>query len=144
MEEGSGGYLPEDPVLAPDAKRLHGYTLKVSQDGKDSGKKLLEQTSQWTPLTRTFDRDWNTRRRGKAKFKRALPASQLFSAMPPLEAVKVFASIMMSIGWSYKRKPLKLRHYDISRAHVQKTAQRHICVFQRKIDRNMAKTQLAS
>ena len=36
--------------------------------------------------------------------------------MPPLEAVKVLASIMMSVGWSSNCEPLKLRHYDISKA----------------------------
>ena len=46
----------------------------------------------------------NTRRR-------ALLASQLFTAMPPLEAVKALVSIMMSVSWSSKGKPLKLRHY---------------------------------
>ena len=54
-----------------------------------------------------------------------LPASQLFSAMPPLEAVKVLVSIMMSVSLSNKRKSLKLRHYDISSsAQFQGTAQR--------------------
>ena len=50
----------------------------------------------------------------------------LFSAMPPLEAVKALVSIMVSVGWSSKGKPLKLRHHDISRAHFQGTAQRLI------------------
>ena len=62
----------------------------------------------------------------RGKIQRALPASQLFSAMPPLEAVKVLVSIMMSVSVSNKGKPLKLRHYDISRAHFQGTAQRLI------------------
>ena len=35
---------------------------------------------------------------------------------------------MVSVGWSNKRKPLKLRHYDISRTHFQGTAQRLIYV----------------
>ena len=48
--------------------------------------------------------------------------------MPPLEAVKVLFSIMMSMSLSNKGKPLKLRHYDISRAHFQGTAQRLICI----------------
>ena len=38
--------------------------------------------------------------------------------------MKVLVSIMMSVGWSSQGKPLKLRHYDISRAHFQGTAQR--------------------
>ena len=46
--------------------------------------------------------------------------------MPPLEAVKVLVSIMMSVILSNKGKPLQLRHHDISRAHFQGTAQRLI------------------
>ena len=66
-------------------------------------------------------REYKTKKQGKIQ--RALPDSYLFSAVPPLEAVKVLVSIMMSVGWSNKRKRLKLRHYDISRAHFQGTAQ---------------------
>ena len=54
----------------------------------------------------------NTRRRSKVIFKRTFPSSQLFSAMPPLEAVNVLVLIMMSVSWSNKGKPLKLRQYD--------------------------------
>ena len=43
--------------------------------------------------------------------------------MPPLEAVKVLVSIMMSVSLSNEGK---LRHYDLSRAHFQGTAQRLI------------------
>ena len=39
--------------------------------------------------------------------------------MLTLEAAKVLVSIMMSVSWSNKVKPLKWRHYDISRAHFQ-------------------------
>ena len=55
-------------------------------------------------------------------------ASQLFAAMPPLESVQALVSIMMSVGWSNKSKPLNLRHYDISRAHFLETAQRLIYI----------------
>ena len=44
--------------------------------------------------------------------------------MPPSQAVRVLVSIMMSVSLSNKGKPLKLRHYDISRARFQRTAQR--------------------
>ena len=43
--------------------------------------------------------------------------------MQHLEAVQALVSIMMC-SWSNKGKPLKLRHYDSSRAHFQGTAQR--------------------
>ena len=50
------------------------------------------------------------------KIQSTFPASQLFSTKPPLEAVKALVSIMMSVSWSNKAKPLKLRYYDISTA----------------------------
>ena len=62
--------------------------------------------------------EYKTKKQGKIQ--RAQPASQLFSAMPPLEAV---TAIVMSVCWSGKGKPLNLRHYDISRAHFQGAAQ---------------------
>ena len=71
-------------------------------------------------------REYKTKKQGKIH--RALPASQLFSAMPPLEAVKMLVSIMMSVSVSNKGKPLKLRHNDISSAHFQETAQRLIYI----------------
>ena len=49
-------------------------------------------------------------------------------AMPPLEAVKVLVSIMMSVSLSNKGKPLKLRHCDISKAHFQGTAKKLIYI----------------
>ena len=64
----------------------------------------------------------------QGKIQRAIFAAQLFSALPPLELVKALVSIMMSVGLSINGKPLKLRHYDISRAHFQGTAQRLIFV----------------
>ena len=79
------------------------------------------QTSLWNPLTAKFDRDSvsredKTKKQGNTQ--RASLASQLFSAMPPREAVKGLVLIMMSVSWwSYTRKPLKFRHCDISRAH---------------------------
>ena len=76
--------------------------------------------------SRLCARECKTKKPGKIQ--RVLPASQLFSAMPPLEAVKVLVSIMMSVSLSNKGKPLKLRHYDIGRAHFQGTAQRPIYI----------------
>ena len=71
-------------------------------------------------------REYKTKMQGKIQ--RAIFAAQLFSALPPLELVKALVSIMMSVGLSINGKPLKLRHYDISRAHFQGTALRLICV----------------
>ena len=66
-------------------------------------------------------REYKTKKQGKIH--RALPASQVFSAMPPLDAVNVLVSIMMSVSMSKKKEPLELTHYDISGAHFQGTAQ---------------------
>ena len=45
--------------------------------------------------SRLCARGYKTKKQGKIQ--RTLPASQLFSALPPLEAVKVLVSIMMSV-----------------------------------------------
>ena len=66
----------------------------------------------------------DTKRRSKLRFNELYQLLKLFSAMPLLEVVKVLVSIMMSVSLSNRGKPLKLRHYDISRAHFQDTAQR--------------------
>ena len=71
-------------------------------------------------------REFKTMKQGNIQ--RALFASELFSAMPPLEASKALVSIMISVSLSNKGKPLKLRHSDISRAHFQGTAQRLIYI----------------
>ena len=76
--------------------------------------------------SRLCAREYKTKKQGKIQ--RALPASQLFSAMPPLEATKVLVSIMMSVSLSNKGKPLKLRHRDINKLHFQGTAQRLIYI----------------
>ena len=41
-------------------------------------------------------REYKTK--GQGQIRRGLLASQLFSALPPLEAVKVFVSVMMFVG----------------------------------------------
>ena len=76
--------------------------------------------------SRLCAREYKTKKQGNIQ--RVLPASQLFSAMTLLEAVNVLVSIMMWVCLSNKGKPLKLRHYDISRAHFQGTAQRLIYI----------------
>ncbi len=45
-------------------------------------------------------------------------AQEVFSAMPPTEAGKLMASLLVSLKHSPKGHPLKLGFYDISRAHV--------------------------
>ena len=99
------------------------------QECKDAGMKPLDLI--WVDTGKSVDptrkkirsrlcaRKYKTKK--QCKIQRTLPASQLFPAMPPLEAVKVLVSIMMSVSLSNKGNPLKLRHNDISRAHFQGT-----------------------
>ena len=82
------------------------------QECKDAGKKLLDLV--WVDTDKSVDpahrkirsrlcaREYKTKKQGKIQ--RALLASQLFSAMPLLEAVKVLVSIMMSVGLSNKQR----------------------------------------
>ena len=123
----------------PDVKRLNGYILKVStkssmNDCKDAGKRLLELI--WVETDKSVDpaqkkirsrlcaKECKTKMRGYIK--RALLASQFFSALPRLEAVEALVSIMMSVSCSNIGKPSKLRHHDTSQTHFQGTAQRLI------------------
>ena len=106
------------------------------QECRDAGMRPLDLI--WVDTDKSVDptrkkirsklcaREYKTKKQGKIQ--RALPASLFFSAMPPLQAVKVLVSIMMSVGWSSKRKPLKLKQYDLSRAHFQGTNQRLIYI----------------
>ena len=107
------------------------YEIFPMQECKDRGMKLLDLI--WVDTDKSVDpthkqirsrlcaRECKTKKQGKIQ--RDPPAFQLFSAMPPLDAVKVLVSIIMSVSLSNEGKPLKLRHYDISRAHFQGTAQ---------------------
>ena len=126
----NGGYLPEDLVLAvrrEEIDRVHSegvYEIVPMLECKDAGMKPLGLI--WVDTDKSVDparkkirsrlcaREYKMKEQGKIQ--RALPASQLFSAMP------------MSVSLSNKGKPLKLRHYDISRAHFQGTAQRLIYI----------------
>ena len=140
----------------PDVQRLHGYTSQgvceivpmyrwkqeaVRFDLGDAD--ISVDPAHKKCRSRLCAREYKTEWQGKIS--RNLLASQLCSAMPPLESVKVLVSIMMSVGWSSKCNPFKLIQYDLSRAHFQRTAQRLKCVsvFQRKVDRNMARAKLA-
>ena len=134
--------MPEDLVLAARREEIEWVhsegenEIVLMQECKDAGKKPLDLI--WVDTDQSVDpahkkirsrlcaREYKTKKQGKIQ--RALPASQVFSAMLPLEAVKVLVSIMMSVSLSNKGKPLKLRHHDISRAHFQGTAQRLIYV----------------
>ena len=112
------------------------YGIVPMQECKDAGMRALDLI--WVDTDKSVDpthktlrsrlcaREYKTKKLGKIQ--RALLASQLYSAMPPLEAVKVLVSVMMSVSLSNKGKSLQLRHYDISRAHFQRTAQRLVYI----------------
>ena len=134
----NGGYPPEDLLLAARREEIDWvlsegvYEILPMQECRDTGMKPLDLI--WVDTDKSADptrkeirsrlcsREYRTKKQGKIQ--RAPLASQLFSAMPPLEEVKVFVSIMISLSLSNQGKPLKLRHYDICRAHFQGAAQR--------------------
>ena len=153
----NGGYLPEDLMLAARREEIdwiHSegvYEIVAMQECRDAGMKPLDLI--WVDTDKSVDptrkkigsrlcaRGHKTKKQGKIQ--RALPASQLFSS-PLLEAVKVLVSIMMSVSLSNKGTPLKLRHYDISRAHFQGAAKRFIYIkLPQRIVRSMVRTMLA-
>ena len=57
-----------------------------------------------------------------------LTAAELFSAMPPLEALKLLCSLLVSMKVSRHGRPLKLAFFDISRAHLYGKPKRAIYV----------------
>ena len=91
------------------------------QECKDAGMRSLDLI--WVDTDKSVDpaqkkirsrlcaKEYKTKKQGKIQ--RALPASQLFAAMPPLQAVKVLVSIMVSVSWSNKGENIEvdtLRH----------------------------------
>ena len=97
----NGGYLPEDLVLAARREEIdwvHSegvYEIVAMQECRDVGMKPLDLI--WVDTDNSVDptrkkirskfcaREFKTKKQGKIQ--RTQPASQLFSAMPPLEAV---------------------------------------------------------
>ena len=153
----NGGYLPEDLVLAARREEIdwvHSegvYEIVSMQECRDAGMKPLDLN--WLDTDKSVDptrkkirsklcaREYKTKKQGKIQ--RVLPASQLFSAVPPLKAVQMLVSTMMSVSLSSKGKPLKLRHYDISRAHFQgKPRDSFTSNYPQRIVRSMAKTKV--
>ena len=123
----NGGYLPDDLVLAArreeiDWVRSEGvYEIVPMQECKDAGMKPLDLI--WVDTDKSVDparkkiRSWLCAREHKTKkqgkMQRAVPASQLFSAVPPVEAVKVLVSIMVSVTLSNTEETIEvdtLRH----------------------------------
>ena len=67
-------------------------------------------------------------KRGKGEEGRKLPAALLFSAMPPLEAVKILGGMMVQRRRSSRNRPLAMRFFDISRAHFYGKAERAVYI----------------
>eukprot|EP00971_Amphidinium_carterae_P015483 305769-Amphidinium_carterae.1 len=90
----------------------------------------ISQRIKVTRPDRTTGHDWLVCREVKAAKRpgEQLKASELFSSMPPLEAIKTLCSLCMLLGLSPKGKPLKLALWDISRAHLSGDAQRDLYV----------------
>ena len=139
-ENVNGRYMPEDLVLTARREEIEWvhsegvHEIVPMNDCKDAGKRLLELI--WVETDKSVDpaqkkirsrlcaKECKTKMRGYIK--RALLASQFFSALPRLEAVEALVSIMMSVSCSNIGKPSKLRHHDTSQTHFQGTAQRLI------------------
>ena len=58
----------------------------------------------------------------------SLEPEQLYSAMPPLEALKLLVSMKTTMKVSTRGKPLLIAHFDISRAHFMPKAEREVFV----------------
>ena len=57
-----------------------------------------------------------------------MSAAELFSGTPPLEAVRLLCSLLVTMRVSLRKRPLKLGFWDVSRAHLYGTAQRDIYI----------------
>ena len=64
----------------------------------------------------------------KAKTKETLLAHEVFSAMPPWEAVKCLFSMLVTDGISKKGQELEMGVFDISRAHFMPMVNRELYV----------------
>ena len=113
------------------------YEIVPMQECRDAGIKPLDLI--WVDTDKSVDptrkkirsrlcaREYTTKKQGKIQ--RALPASQLFSAMAPFEAVKVLVSIVMSVSLSnngtIEIKTLRHQQSILSRnngeTHLQQT-----------------------
>ena len=94
---------------------------KISECMEVTGKPPIRLL--WIDTNKGDDENENYRSRLVVREKRSksdgrvLPASALFSAMPPLEAVKILGAMMIQNRVSKRGKRLQMRFWDISRAH---------------------------
>ena len=64
--------------------------------------------------------------KARKKESEKMPMKDLFSSMPPLEAIRLFVSILMSQRVNRLGRRLKLAGYDISRAHFNAELNREV------------------
>ena len=138
-DDTTGAYL-ETPLVEAARKEELDWVKKqgtykvVSMDEcwKETGKPPV--TLKWIDINKGDEENPRYRsrlvaREIKKKGQRVLPDHQLFSSMPPLEAMKILGSKMVTVKVSKpRRKPLKLKLYDISRAHLYGVAKRKVYV----------------
>ena len=134
----NGGVL--DPRLVRAAReeelrwlRRRNTWTKVPWDQaiSESGKQPI--SLRWVDTNKGDDQrpDYRSRlvvreiRRGKS---RVLPDAQLFSSMPPLEALKTLCSLNMTLKSKTSGKPYKMQTFDIRRAHLYGKPLRRIFV----------------
>ena len=123
----NGGFLLEDHVLTArreeiDWVRSEGiYEIVPMQECKDAGMKPSDLI--WVDSDKSVDPTRNKipstlcarkfKKKNQGMIQRALPASQLISSMPPLDAVKVLVLIMMSVTFVEQKETIEveaLRH----------------------------------
>ena len=107
------------------------YEIVPMQECEFAGEELLnliwvDTDKSVDPAQRKIDRDCvpgNTRLRSKARFKEPY---LLLSCSLQCHHLKLLRRL--SVSWSSKEQPLKLRHNDINTAHFQRTAKRLIYI----------------
>eukprot|EP00959_Pyramimonas_sp_CCMP1952_P025191 528422-Pyramimonas_sp.AAC.1 len=136
----NGGWL--DPAMVRKAREEEvGWLRRQEVYEKRTLKECLEVTGakpirlMWLDTNKGDNERPNYRsrivvreKRGQGEEGRKLPAALLFSAMPPLEAVKMLGGLMVQNRSSERGKPLGMRFFDISRAHFYGLAERTVYV----------------
>ncbi|CAE7546001.1 unnamed protein product [Symbiodinium natans] len=139
IDSNTGAELDLDKVAAARREELEWvwkqnlYEKVPEEQARAAGKVPI--TMKWVDRNKGDNERPNYRSRivcrevKRAKNAEFIPEHASFSAMPPLEAIKLLLSLMVTLKTSKKgRKPLKLRLLDISRAHFYGKAQRDIYV----------------
>lgn len=124
-----GGWLDPEGVRKARAEEMQILKdMQVYEKVDHEGQKFL--TLKWVDTNKGSDLEPKYRSRLVAREIKArgavLPAAQLFSAMPPLEGLKVLLSAMVTLRESNNQMPLKIGFWDVTRAHFYGEARRQI------------------